>query len=74
MDYVWNYGAGSPYNYNIKNVSWNSQFAPHLYLHEAYWHKAFGVVKSHGCVNMRKNDAKFIYDWASIGTPVTIHA
>lgn len=74
MDYVWNYGAGSPYNYNIKNVSWNTNFAPHLYMHEAYWHNAFGIVKSHGCVNMRKADAKFIFDWSDVGTPVTIHA
>jgi hypothetical protein len=72
MNYVWNYGTGSPYNYNIKNVSWNSQFAPHLYMHEAYWHNGFGVVKSHGCINMRKDDAKFIYDWSEIGTPVII--
>lgn len=73
MNYVWNYGAGSPYNYNIKNVSWNTQFAPHLYMHEAYWHNGFGVVKSHGCVNMRKADAKVIFDWSDMGTPVTIH-
>lgn len=73
MNYVWNYGAGSPYNYNIKNVSWNSRFAPHLYMHEAYWHNGFGVIKSHGCVNMRKADAKFIFDWSELGTPVTIH-
>ena len=74
MDYKWNYGPGSPYNYDIKNVSWNSQFAPHMYLHEAYWHKKFGQPMSHGCVNMRKADAKFIYDWAPVGTPVTIHS
>jgi lipoprotein-anchoring transpeptidase ErfK/SrfK len=72
MNYVWNYGTGSPYNYNIKNVSWNSQFATHLYMHEAYWHNGFGTVKSHGCVNMRKDDAKFIYDWSDMGTPVVI--
>jgi lipoprotein-anchoring transpeptidase ErfK/SrfK len=74
MNYVWNYGPGSPYNYNIKNVSWNSRFAPHFYLHEAYWHNSFGSVRSHGCINMRKADAKFIYDWSEIGTPVIIHA
>lgn len=74
MNYFWNYGAGSPYNYDIKNVSWNSRFAPHLYLHEAYWHNAFGIVKSHGCINMRKADAKFIFDWSEIGTPVIVHA
>ncbi len=74
MDYRWNYGPGNPYNYNIKNVSWNSRFAPHLYMHEAYWHSGFGTVRSHGCVNMRKDDAKFIFDWSEIGTPVIIHA
>jgi len=72
MDYRWSYGPGNPDNYELKNVHWNSQFTAHQYIHEAYWHNAFGTVRSHGCVNSRLNDAKFIYDWVEVGTPVTV--
>lgn len=37
-------------------------------IHGAYWHNNFGHTMSHGCVNMRPEDAAKIYDWA---TPVT---
>jgi hypothetical protein len=32
-------------------------------LHGAYWHDNFGTTMSHGCVNLRQIDAKFLYDW-----------
>ena len=45
--------------------------------HEAWWmNYANGNVRqgiSHGCVNMFIGDAKRVYDWASIGTPVWVH-
>ena len=67
MDYI---GPG----YNLPNTHWNSQFSARGdFLHEAWWHKKFGQPMSHGCVNMRLSDAKFIYDWAPVGTPVIIH-
>jgi len=60
--------------YDLKNTHWNSQFSARGdFFHEAWWHKKFGVEMSHGCVNMRLNDAKFIYDWAPVGTPVKIY-
>jgi len=59
--------------YDLPNTHWNTQFSDRGdYFHEAYWHNKFGIEMSHGCVNMRKDDAKFIYDWAPVGTPVTI--
>jgi L,D-transpeptidase catalytic domain len=59
--------------YDLPNTHWNTLFSTRGdFFHEAYWHNKFGVEMSHGCVNMRKDDAKFIYDWAPIGTPVTI--
>ncbi len=59
--------------YDLPNTHWNTQFSVRGdFFHEAYWHKKFGVEMSHGCVNMRKDDAKFIYDWAPVGTPVTV--
>jgi len=33
--------------------------------HGAYWHNNFGHPMSHGCVNMRFEDAQKLYDWTS---------
>lgn len=35
--------------------------------HGTYWHENFGHPMSHGCINMRIEDAKTLYEWA---TPV----
>jgi len=35
--------------------------------HGTYWHDKFGTPQSHGCINMRTEEAKILYDWA---TPV----
>lgn len=41
-------------------------------LHGTYWHSNFGVPMSHGCVNLPPDEAKWFYDFAPIGTPVTV--
>jgi lipoprotein-anchoring transpeptidase ErfK/SrfK len=40
--------------------------------HGTYWHNNFGVPMSHGCINLKTEDAKTLYSWADVGTPVTI--
>ncbi len=35
--------------------------------HGTYWHDKFGTPQSHGCINMKTEEAKMLYDWA---TPV----
>lgn len=61
--------------YDLPNTHWNTQFSTRGdFFHEAYWHNKFGQPMSHGCVNMRISDAKFIYDWSDEGTPVVIKA
>lgn len=52
-------------------------------IHEAWWrsssgYNAFGNANyayngSHGCINSPYDVARFIYNWAPIGTPVIIH-
>ncbi len=32
--------------------------------HGTYWHDNFGVPMSHGCVNMRNEDAKWLFRWS----------
>lgn len=33
--------------------------------HGTYWHDNFGHPMSHGCINMRIEDAKVLYEWAN---------
>jgi hypothetical protein len=44
-------------------------------LHFAWWRtkETIGRPGSHGCVNLLLEDARFLWDWAELGTPVSIH-
>ncbi len=72
-DYKWDYGKGNPDNYDLKNVKDNMQFYGPYFLHSAYWHHNFGHRMSHGCINMSIPDARWLYQWSEVGTPVIIH-
>lgn len=67
-------GCTATSTYCTKNVPWVSYYNGDEALHGAYWHNEFGIRGvSHGCVNMRIPDAKFVYTWAPIGTQVSVH-
>jgi len=72
VNYKWTYGPGNPENYDLGWVTWNLRFHPHIYIHYAPWRKVFGVQGSHGCVNVSKTDAQWIYEWAEVGTQVAV--
>jgi hypothetical protein len=36
-------------------------------IHGAYWHEDFGKPVSHGCINMRVEEARMLFDWAGPG-------
>jgi lipoprotein-anchoring transpeptidase ErfK/SrfK len=38
--------------------------------HGAYWHNDFGRPHSHGCVNLRPEDARWLYRWLDPQTPL----
>jgi LysM repeat protein len=42
-------------------------------LHGTYWHNNFGQPMSHGCINLTRTDAAWLYGWAPVGTLVVIH-
>ena len=42
-------------------------------IHGTYWHNNFGTPMSHGCINLTRADAAWLYSWAPIGTLVVIH-
>ncbi len=59
--------------YNLPGVPYVLPFYGDYTIHGTYWHHNFGHPMSHGCVNMYTPEAKILYEWADIGTPVIIH-
>lgn len=59
--------------YFLPNVPYVMYFYKGYALHGTYWHNNFGTPMSHGCVNLRIEDAKWLYQWAAVGTVVNIH-
>jgi lipoprotein-anchoring transpeptidase ErfK/SrfK len=59
--------------YYYPDVKWQTYFKGNYGFHTAYWHDGFGTPQSHGCVNLREEDAKAVWDWAPIGTLVYVH-
>lgn len=43
-------------------------------LHGAYWHDQFGIVKSHGCINLSPRDAAWLFDFVPPAIPAGWHA
>ena len=66
-------GSYPPYEpYFLKDVPYVMFFKGAYAIHGTYWHNKFGSRASHGCVNMRVDDAKWVYDWAPMGTRVEV--
>jgi lipoprotein-anchoring transpeptidase ErfK/SrfK len=59
--------------YYLPDVPWVMYFYEEYGFHGTYWHNNFGTPMSRGCVNMRIDDAAWLYDWASVGTTVNVH-
>jgi LysM repeat protein len=60
-------------DYYLPDVPWVMYFHGSYAIHGAYWHSAFGVPTSHGCINMRVDEARALYAWAEQGTEVVVH-
>lgn len=59
--------------YYLPNVPYTMYFYKGYGLHGTYWHHNFGTPMSHGCVNLKTEDAAWLYQWASVGTVVNVH-
>lgn len=55
------------------NVPWVTYFNGDEGFHGTYWHNDFGNPRSHGCINMPIDVAKFVYDWSPLGMEVSVH-
>ncbi|MFQ5616842.1 MAG: L,D-transpeptidase family protein [Anaerolineales bacterium] len=65
--------TSDPYAYELPGVPWVSYFYSHtgVAFHGTYWHDNFGKPMSHGCVNMRNEDAKWLFRWTMPGYDAT---
>ncbi len=59
--------------YYLPDVPYTMYFYKDYGLHGTYWHHNFGHPMSHGCVNLKTKDAKWLFEWASVGTFVNVH-
>jgi lipoprotein-anchoring transpeptidase ErfK/SrfK len=59
--------------YYLTDVPWVMFFYEDYGFHGTYWHNNFGMPMSRGCVNLSVDDAAWLYNWASVGTPVSVH-
>jgi lipoprotein-anchoring transpeptidase ErfK/SrfK len=67
-------GGSGASAYFLPAVPYVMYFAEDGYaLHGTYWHHNFGHPMSHGCVNLATPDAKWLYNWAPMGTTVIVH-
>jgi hypothetical protein len=57
--------------YDVPGVGWVAYFASNgAALHSTYWHNDFGVPKSHGCLNCRPEDARWLFRWTMPHVPM----
>jgi lipoprotein-anchoring transpeptidase ErfK/SrfK len=59
--------------YYLRDVPYVMYFYKGYGLHGTFWHDNFGTPMSHGCVNMRTDEAAWLYDFAPMGTLVNVH-
>ena len=66
--------TGAPRGYILPGVPWTSFFIfeSGVAFHGTFWHDNFGAPMSHGCINMRNEDAKWLFRWVTplFKTPV----
>jgi lipoprotein-anchoring transpeptidase ErfK/SrfK len=59
--------------YYLPDVPYTMYFYKGYGIHGTYWHDNFGTPMSHGCVNMRTEEAGWLFDWAYVGILVNVH-
>lgn len=55
--------------YAMQAVPWVMFFDKGYGLHGTFWHRSFGNVRSHGCVNLTPPDAQWLFHWTSPRLP-----
>ena len=82
-------GGGTGAGWDTPAVAWTTLFVGEgVAIHSTFWHNDYGTPRSHGCVNTRPEDAKWIFRWTApavdymagdltisgpIGTPIIVN-
>ena len=61
-------------DYDLPDVPYTMFFYKGYSIHGTYRHHNFGTPMSSGCVNMKTEEAAWIYENAPVGTYVFIHS
>jgi len=57
--------------FDTAGISWTNLFVGEgVAIHSTFWHNDFGQQRSHGCVNCRPDDAKWVWRWTSPDVPI----
>jgi lipoprotein-anchoring transpeptidase ErfK/SrfK len=59
-------------DYFLEDVPFVMYFYEDYGIHGTYWHNNFGTPMSHGCVNLRTEDAKWLFNYVNVGTTVRV--
>lgn len=64
----------APGGYYLTDVLFTQYFLPTgESIHYNYWSGNFGYPGSHGCLGLNYADSAFLWQWASVGTIISIH-
>ena len=56
--------AGDSDYFDLPGIPWVSYFVNNgIAFHGTYWHNDYGVQRSHGCVNLPSENAKWVWRW-----------
>jgi hypothetical protein len=56
--------------YDLPGVPWNAYITEEgIAFHGTYWHNNFGKPRSHGCINLTTQAAKWVYLWTMPAVP-----
>ncbi|MEK7414485.1 MAG: L,D-transpeptidase [Planctomycetota bacterium] len=54
----------APSGFDLPGVPWVTYFTTSgISFHGTYWHNDYGLPRSHGCVNLTPEAAKWVYRW-----------
>ncbi len=63
-----------PGGYYLQHVLFTQYFTGDgASIHYNYWSSNWGYAASHGCLGLTYADSSFMWSWAGIGTPISIH-
>jgi hypothetical protein len=59
--------------FELKDIPYVEYFQDSYALHAAYWHDDFGTPRSHGCINLAPEDARWLFQWTEPQLPAGWH-